>query len=303
MAVTCPVCGQTSAGVGVCDYCRSPLPAQTGIVPPSALPPVQPVPTEEEELPMVLPVVRKREPEPWDEPPRPVVRKVEGPPPERKSPWLWVGVIGGALALVIVVIAGVFVAALGLRGDKSGSPKDTRAIESTPDPERALRARVRAAGVSDDTIDKMLELLAPKVDKTLVDLGCCDGRLALKAADKFGTFVLAWDNDAAFVKLADRLVDDHQRKNLVAVQQTDDVLAVDLSKADYVVLARPERFGDPDTVARKLLKQLREAKPGARVVTTHRLVPDFRAAKVVPFPPADDPGRQWTLYLYVTPLE
>ena len=48
---------------------------------------------------------------------------------------------------------------------------------------------------------------------------------------------------AIFASLADRLVDDHQRKNLVAVRQTDDVLAVDLSKADYIVLSRPDRYG------------------------------------------------------------
>jgi len=218
--------------------------------------------------------------------------------------WAWLAVLGGAVVVVVGVIVGIMVAASQFRGGAAGGTQATKteaATKADKGADKGVRDKARAAGVSDATIDKMLDLAKPtRSDGTLIDLGCADGRLALRAAEK-GLYVLAWDTDATFVAAAKHAVFANFRDQSVQVEQTDDLWGVKLNQADIIMVPRPERFCSLHDVRERLQPKLLALKPGVRIVSTQPLFPV--ASRVVPFTPPDEPGRTVTLYLFVTPVD
>src|SRR5262249_43923323 len=114
----------------------------------------------------------------------------------------------------------------------------------------------------------------------------------------------AWDNNPSFVQLADlTAADSTDAWHLIKVDFKEDLLGANLSQADILIVARPERFGSLHEVRERLQPALLKVKPGVRIVSTLPLFPDQMARRVEPFRPPDDPGRPLTLYLFVTPLD
>jgi hypothetical protein len=174
--------------------------------------------------------------------------------------------------------------------------------DGQPSGSQKIKEKARAQSVSDDTIDKILELAKIKPKDILVDLGCADGRLAVRAAELYGCGVYAWDNDPDFVKLAKWYAEDRHQNHLIEVKPTDDVLGVPLKKGNVIILLKPERFGTVKEVEDRLEPRLFDLKPNVLIITT-RVIAGHRPGYSHAFQPPDDPGKLITLYFYETPLD
>jgi hypothetical protein len=299
--IACPSCGQMTKGRDFCEFCNMPLGLQGHIAPKEVLPRLQlpPPPEDLSDIPVVLPA-----------PPRVVAPKPvpARPPKPNTRPWLWLLALGCVFGLLVaaLVLAEV-VARFGGRslfGGGSGNDTATKPTERQPSAEQLTREKARSLTFSDATLDKMLELAKPKNNEVVIDLGCADGRLALKVADKYGLGVLAWDNDRGLVKLTKRLAEEHYREKLIDAQFADEVLDVDLQKGDIIFLIKPERFGAVREVAQRMEPRwFALKKSGVRIVSTQPICHPHPYTTLLPFQPPDDKGPPVSIYIYQTPLD
>ena len=146
-----------------------------------------------------------------------------------------------------------------------------------------------------DVVDKMLELAAVKQTDTVVDLGCGDGRIVVTAARKYGCQGIGYDLDQECLRLARDRVKASRLGGRVRIIE-EDIFHVDLSKADVVTL-----YLWPTTNVR-LLPQLENMKPGARVVSHAADIKGVVPDKVITVKSADD-EQERKLYLWTLPLK
>ena len=229
------------------------------------------------------------------------------PAPRRRWPWI-VGAGVGAVLVLGVVIAVVQVVVSSGGGSLFGGRPIATSTPGVPDKHSAAErlALQKAPPLSHDAIAKMLELVKPEREDRLIDLGCGNGALAVQAAADHGLTVIAYDNDPTLVKLAKQRVDDLTvpiNPERLGIKQTDKVLDVDLKFADIIVIAHPERWGTLQEVSQHLEPRLLKLKAGVRIVSTQPILRPHRHWKSEPFGPPDDPGRQYTLFVYKTPLD
>jgi hypothetical protein len=314
MSVTCPACGKVTANREVCEFCNSPLGLSGQIAPPEVLPRLRmpdnpPLADDEEDLPVALPAPR-RAVVPRPGPVRHSGRLEKPAYPAPRSGWTW--------RLTAIILVAVFVLLLGavgvaellarLRGTSifGGAPLEggraSTFAESQPSASQKIKEKARSQSVSDDTIDKILQLAKIKPKDVIIDLGCADGRLAVRAAELYGCGVYAWDNDPDFVKLARWYAEDRHQNHLIELRQTDDVLGVSLKKGNVIILLKPERFGTAKEVDDRLEPRLFELKPNVLIITT-RVIAGHRPGYSQAFQPPDAPGKLITLYFYETPLD
>jgi hypothetical protein len=301
--VACPSCGQMTRGRDFCEFCNMPLGLQGHIAPKEVLPRLQlPPPEDLSNIPVALPAP------PRVVAPKPLPARPRSQPAAPKTrPWLWLLAIGGVFGLLAAAMVLAEVAARFRGGSlfsSSSSEPAAKATEHPPSAEQLAREKARSLTFSDATLDKMLELAKPKNNEVVIDLGCADGRLALKVADKYGLGVLAWDNERGFVKLTKRLAEEHFREKLIDAQYADEVLDVDLQKGDIIFLIKPERFGGVQEVARRMEPRwFALKKSGVRIVSTQPICRPHPATITLPFHPPDDQGRPVTIFIYQTPLD
>ena len=121
------------------------------------------------------------------------------------------------------------------------------------------------AGTSDDRVDEALRLAGLRPGERLLDLGCGDGRVLLRAADAFGAAVSGVELDPGLVATA--------RQRLAAAGIDGTVLEADLElvpiEADVVFA-----FLSPATLQR-LRSRLAALPSHVRVVTTGYPVPGW----------------------------
>lgn len=141
----------------------------------------------------------------------------------------------------------------------------------------------------------MLELAEPKPDDLLYDLGCGDGRIVVRAAEKYGCRAVGFDIDPERVEEARENARRRGVEDRVTIVEQD-VLKLDLSAADVVTLYLLPGLNE------KLLPQLKRLKPGARVVSHDFGLPGIETAKTVELTNADG-ERTKVLYLWVAPLD
>ncbi len=144
-----------------------------------------------------------------------------------------------------------------------------------------------------DVVDKMLELVAPKKDDILYDLGCGDGRIVVTAAKRYGCKAWGFDIDPRRVKDSIENVEKNGVANLVTIEQKD-VFTLDLSKANCITL-----YLLPSLNA-KLIPQLDKCKPGTRIVSHDFDMRGAKPEKVIDF--TDSDGSSHTIYYWTTPL-
>jgi hypothetical protein len=305
--IACPSCGQMTKGRDFCEFCNMPLGLQGHIAPKEVLPRLQlppppPPPQDLSDIPVVLPAP------PRVVAPKPVPARPSSQPAIPKTrPWLWLLAIGGVCGmLVVAVVLAEVVARLGGGSLFGGSGNDpaTKTTERLLSAEQLAREKARSLTCSDATLDKMLELAKPKNNEVVIDLGCADGRLSLKVADKYGLGVLAWDNDRGLLKLTKRLAEEHYREKLIDAQFADEVLDVDLQKGDIIFLIKPERFGGARAVAQRMEPRwFALKKSGVRIVSTQPICHPHPYTTLLPFQPPDDKGPPVSIYIYQTPLD
>lgn len=146
----------------------------------------------------------------------------------------------------------------------------------------------------DEIVDKMLELAAPEKGDLLYDLGCGDGRIVVRAVKKYGCRAIGFDIDADRVAEARENAQRQGVENRVTIHQQD-IFTLDLAAADVVTLYLLPRLNE------KLLPQLRQLKPGSRIVSHDFDLPGIVPERVVALTGFDD-GREHLLYLFQAPL-
>lgn len=143
----------------------------------------------------------------------------------------------------------------------------------------------------DDVVDRMLTLAEVTARDVVVDLGCGDGRIPIRAAQRYGAHGIGVDIDPQ------RIAESRANAKLAGVEhltefRVEDALTTDLSKASVVTLYL---FSSANLVLRPRLQQ--QLPRGARVVShAFSMGPDWPADKVDRFTSAR--GDQVTLYLW-----
>jgi SAM-dependent methyltransferase len=188
-----------------------------------------------------------------------------------------------SLLLTIVtagVAAGIFYNAKTARLDQSALPRPwlNAPFVRTPDA----------------IVDEMLAMAAPQPGELLYDLGCGDGRIVVRAAEVYGCHTVGFDIDPQRVREAQENVRRHDVENRVTIIEQD-IFSLDLSEADVVTLYLLPRLNE------RLIPQLKQLKPGARIVSHDFNLPGIVPDRVEPISVSDNQAEH-ILYLWTAPL-
>jgi SAM-dependent methyltransferase len=146
----------------------------------------------------------------------------------------------------------------------------------------------------DEIVDAMLNLAQPGEDELLYDLGCGDGRIVIRAAEKYGCRAIGFDIDPARVQEARENARRRGVLDRVSIVEQN-VFSLDLAEADVVTLYLLPRLNQ------KLIPQLKRLKPGARVVSHDFDLPGIVPDKILPLTTPDGATNR-VLYLWTAPL-
>jgi ribosomal protein L11 methylase PrmA len=143
----------------------------------------------------------------------------------------------------------------------------------------------------EDVVDRMLALAQVTRDDTVLDLGCGDGRIPIRAAQKHGAHGIGVDIDPALIELSKANAKKTGVENLVEFR-LEDALTTDVSKATVVTLYL---LGSSNAKLRPILTS--KLKPGSRIVShAFSMGPDWPADQIDHFTSAN--GDEVTLYLW-----
>jgi Methyltransferase domain len=121
-------------------------------------------------------------------------------------------------------------------------------------------------------VEAMLAAAQVQRGETVYDLGCGDGRIVITAARKFGARGVGFDLDFELIQAARAGAAAAGVRHLATFQRAD-IFSLDLSPADVVTL-----YLLRDINAR-LLPQLRQLRPGARVASYEFGLPGITPAR------------------------
>jgi SAM-dependent methyltransferase len=145
-----------------------------------------------------------------------------------------------------------------------------------------------------EVVDKMFELADVRKGEVVYDLGCGDGRIPVRAAQKFGVKAYGWDINPKRVEESLENVKKNNVGQLVTIRQGD-IFELDLSKADVITLYLLPQLNV------KLIPQLEKLKPGCRIVSHDFNMEGVRPKRHITYTPPG--GREHQVYLWITPLE
>ena len=146
-----------------------------------------------------------------------------------------------------------------------------------------------------DVVDKMLELAAVKKTDVVYDLGSGDGRIVISAAKKYACRAVGYEIDKELVELSRTKAEAAGVKSLVTFELKD-LFTADLRDADVIaVYLLPKQL-------EKLLPQLEQLKPGARIVSHYFALPGFPPDETVKVQSPED-SNEHTIYLWTMPLK
>jgi predicted O-methyltransferase YrrM len=143
-----------------------------------------------------------------------------------------------------------------------------------------------------DVVDRMLDLASVDGTDVVLDLGCGDGRIPIRAAQKYGARSICVEIDQKLVDLARANVKKAGVEQRVTCR-AEDAMTTDLSQATVVTL-----FLLPESNAKLRPILAKGLRPGSRIVShAFSMGPDWLADKVETFTSAN--GDRVTLYLWV----
>jgi SAM-dependent methyltransferase len=143
----------------------------------------------------------------------------------------------------------------------------------------------------EDVVDRMLALAKVTSDDVVMDLGCGDGRIPIRAAQKYGARGVGVDIDPRLIDQARTNARNAGVEKLVEFRVAD-ALKTDVSKATVVTLFL---LPSSNIKLRPILRS--RLKPGSRIVShAFSMGPDWLADEVDTFTSAG--GDQVTLYLW-----
>lgn len=168
----------------------------------------------------------------------------------------------------------------------------TRPLDRPSPPRRRLNAPFITS--PDPVVAKMVELARLTSDDLVYDLGCGDGRIAIRASLETGCRAVGFDIDPERVAEARENVQQHGVADRVQIIEQD-LFTADLSQADAAMM-----YLLP-WMMNKLLPQFEQMRPGCRIVSHEFWIDEIMPAEMAEVTNPD--GRTTTIYLYVTPLE
>lgn len=143
-----------------------------------------------------------------------------------------------------------------------------------------------------EIVDRMLEIADLKPNEMLYDLGSGDGRIIIRAAQRFRAKAVGVEISDSLVKATKDKIALANLENRVSVIHGD-LMKVDLSPADVVTLYL---MTNSNELLRPNLEK--ELRAGARVVSHEYAVPGWKPKYVEK---ADPYARGHVIYLYVMP--
>jgi cyclopropane fatty-acyl-phospholipid synthase-like methyltransferase len=143
-----------------------------------------------------------------------------------------------------------------------------------------------------DAVEAMLELANVRANDTLYDLGCGDGRLLIRAAQRWGTRGVGIDVDPQRIAQAQTAVQQAGVDDLVTLQRGN-LYDSDFSAATVVAL-----YLLPHLNVRLRPRLLHQLRSGARVVSHQFDMGDWTPNRIVKLTASEEES---TLYLWVIP--
>lgn len=157
------------------------------------------------------------------------------------------------------------------------------------DPEK-IECRIIYVPTPQETVEKMLDMAKVKKGDVVYDLGCGDGRIVCTAAKK-GAKAVGVDIDPARIKdCMETMKKFGVTEKEVEFRQGNALKVKDLSNATVVTFYMLPEFME------KLEPQLKNLKPGTRLVAHDYPFPNLKADEVIDY---RGPSRTHTLYLWV----
>jgi cyclopropane fatty-acyl-phospholipid synthase-like methyltransferase len=129
-----------------------------------------------------------------------------------------------------------------------------------------------------EVVDKMLELAEVRKGDVVYDLGSGDGRIVIRAAQKFGARAVGIESDSTLIDKARKAARAQGMNHLVEFR-AEDALKVDLSRATVVTLYMLPWFNEAMKPSFK-----KYLKPGARIVTHDFGIEGWEPDKTVKLP-------------------
>ncbi|NER79108.1 MAG: class I SAM-dependent methyltransferase [Leptolyngbya sp. SIO1D8] len=144
----------------------------------------------------------------------------------------------------------------------------------------------------DDAVEALLDLAQVGADDVLYDLGCGDGRLLIRAAQRWGTHGVGIDIDPARVAQAQANVEAAGVADYITLRQ-ENLYESDVRSATIIVL-----YLLPHLNLRLRPKLWQQLRSGSRVVSHQFDMGDWSPTKIVKLIPSEEDS---TLYLWVIP--
>jgi cyclopropane fatty-acyl-phospholipid synthase-like methyltransferase len=129
-----------------------------------------------------------------------------------------------------------------------------------------------------EVVDKMLELAEVKKGDLVYDLGSGDGRIVIRAAQKYGARAVGIEADSTLIDKARKAARAQGMSHLVEFR-AEDALKVDLSRATVVTLYMLPWFNEAMKPSFK-----KYLKPGARIVAHDFGIEGWEPDKTVRLP-------------------
>lgn len=140
-----------------------------------------------------------------------------------------------------------------------------------------------------DAVDAMLELARVGPDDVLYDLGCGDGRLLVRAAQRWATRGVGIDLDPKCIQKTRQNAQEAGVAHLISLQQGN-LYESNVTEATVVAL-----YLLPHLNARLCPRLLQQLRPGARIVSHQFAMGDWEPDEILPLPTSEEES---TLYLW-----
>ena len=158
---------------------------------------------------------------------------------------------------------------------------------------RGPQPAIGFVGTPQPVVQAMLAAAAVQPGETVYDLGCGDGRIVITAARQFGARGVGVDLNFELIQVARAAAVAAGVRHMTAFRLAD-LFSVDLAEADVVALYLLPAVNE------RLLPQLRQLRPGARVVSYEFRLPGYEPARTALVEYA--PGVQGRVYVWEAPF-
>lgn len=163
-------------------------------------------------------------------------------------------------------------------------------VRGDDDPEK-IECRIIYVPTPQEVVEKMLDMAKVKEGDMVYDLGCGDGRIVCTAAKKYSAKGVGVDIDPARIKdCMESMKKFEVTDKQVEFRQGNALKVKDLPKASVITFYMLPEFME------KLEPQLKNLKPGTRLVAHDYPFPNLKADQVIDF---KGPSRTHTLYIWV----